>query len=212
MGGCSAGTSPWGARGVSAGRFFRASARRASQLPPLWTGGRAGGAMTSCAFYEMPAPEREMADARSGRDGSAPEGTSGAGVDHSGDAPANADQSWTEYASPAALSPGAAGALEPVPSPLPSQAAPVRASRLRSAERLALPCSSLMEDAAAQWATGAAPVAPADLPVIADEHGKAWCERCDARVPTWFATDCISGSCSLRAAGFGGAARDGADL
>jgi hypothetical protein len=114
--------------------------------------------------------------------------------------------------SPAALSPGVAGALEPVPSPLPSQAAPVRASRLRSAERLALPCSSLMEDAAAQWATGAAPVAPADLPVIADEHGKAWCERCDARVPTWFATDCISGSCSLRAAGFGGAARDGADL
>jgi hypothetical protein len=70
----------------------------------------------------------------------------------------------------------------------------------------------LVIDGRCGGATGAAPVAPADLPVIADEHGKAWCERCDARVPTWFATDCISGSCSLRAAGFGGAARDGADL
>ena len=29
--------------------------------------------------------------------------------------------------------------------------------------------------------------------------GKIFCALCDARVPTWFGTDCIAGDCSLRA-------------
>lgn len=126
MGRCSAGAGPWGANSVSADRFFRASARRVMLVPPMWVDRAMIRAAALSAVYEMPAPERETADTRSGRDGSAPEGTSGAGVGHMGSSPANADQSWTEQdlPSPATASPVAVGEPGPVPCPLspPAQA------------------------------------------------------------------------------------------
>lgn len=113
MGGCRAGADPRGSRGVSAGMFFRASARRAAVLPPLWLGrdrvrmtggaigGPIGGGMKDGAAdfpdFELPVVGIKTADARSGREGSAAAVTSGSTTGPLGACePANVDQSWTQ--------------------------------------------------------------------------------------------------------------------
>jgi len=124
MGGCRAGTDPRGPCGMSAGMFFRASARRAAVLPPLWLGrgkalrqaqgerndiritgnaicGPIGGGMKDAfadfQVFELPVVGIKTADARSGREGSAAAVTSGSTTGPLGACePANADQSWTQ--------------------------------------------------------------------------------------------------------------------
>lgn len=91
-----------------------------------------------------------------------------------------------------------------LPPAVPAQATLARA-RTAPAARLALPKASEMETRAAQWrsgaSTGSARTDQADVLPVVGEDGKAFCWRCDARVPTWFSRDCISGDCTLRKAG-----------